>query len=454
MIPLTPGPGKNNEPLYRLKFLSHKKYLSENEYWIESDDGASVGEPFGERDIESRHASNMLAAAIVTVLGLLAGIVAAQLRGLRLGGVVVVPLLAVYCLRSFATFVVIVTSVVGAYTALSIIKRRHFVYGRRLFVFAVLIGAAVPVVIVESVALWSGQRLALTEADFLGSILPGIAAYNFHRLDIERRVEDALWSLATLLFLVVVGVGLVVVLWLSPFRETLPTVLLGAESDVAASLGIALEASSRDQLGSVVTILALVSAGMLVSELARKRYALRIGGVIVVPLLALFALRNGALLALAGAAGIVAYVAIQLLHRWSLLYGRVLLSMSQIVSLLTTIVVVPFLDTATGLLPFFTAVLAGVAAYHLHVTPPAERRATVLVTLATLCGFLWLSRALLTPAPAGVLRAPGPLHAAISVVLLAAGGSELYALERIRPGGSRRWPLLVDDVVTRASDGD
>jgi len=66
-----------------------------------------------------------------------------------------------------------------------------------------------------------------------------------------------------------------------PFRETLPPVLLGAESDVAASLGIALEADSRAQLGSVVTALVLINAGMLVSELVRKRYALRIGGVIV-----------------------------------------------------------------------------------------------------------------------------------------------------------------------------
>lgn len=384
----------------------------------------------------------MLVAAAITVVGLLAGIVAAQLRGLRLGGVIVVPLLAVYCLRSFATFVVVLTSAVGAYAALAIVKRRHFVYGRRLFVLSVLVGAVVPVLILEFVALWTGRTVPLTEADFLGSILPGIAAYNVHRLDAGRRIEDALWSLATLLFLVVAGTGLLGVLWLSPFRETLPPVLLGPESDVARSLGIALDAPTASELGSVEIVLGLVTVGVIVSEAVRKRYALRVGGVIVVPLLALFALREASLLALAGFAATTAYLGVQLVHRWALVYGRVLLSMSQIVSLLTTVAVVPFLDVATGLLPFFTAVLAGVAAYHLHVTPPVERRATVLVTAATLCAFLWLASAFVTPLQGGLMRSTGVVHVVVSLTVGVLAARELLVLETIRPAGTERFPVF------------
>lgn len=397
----------------------------------------------------------MIAAGIVTVLGLLAGVVAAQLRGLRLGGVIVVPLLAVYCLRSFATFVVILTSVIGAYAALSIIKRRHFVYGRKLFVISILVGAVIPVTIVETYALWTGQSLPLSEADFLGSVLPGIAAYNFHRLEIDRRIEDALFSLATLLLLVVVGTGLVVLLYLSPFRETLPPVLLSPESDVARSLGIAVDMSVPGKLGSITVVLMLITLGMILSEMFRKRYALRIGGVIVVPLLALFTLRNGELLGLAIVTGAAAYVGIQLIHYWTLLYGRVLLSMSQIVALLTCIAVVPFMNVATGLLPFFTTVLAGVAAYHLHVTAPAERRATIIVTAAMLCLFLTIARLLITPYETGLLQSPGMIHVAVGIGVFVAAARELYTLETIRPSPTQQEPAVAFVSATeRETTGD
>jgi len=46
----------------------------------------------------------MLIATAVLLCGLVAGTIAAQLYGLRLGGVLIVPLVAVYLLRSFRTF--------------------------------------------------------------------------------------------------------------------------------------------------------------------------------------------------------------------------------------------------------------------------------------------------------------------------------------------------------------
>lgn len=149
----------------------------------------------------------MLIATAVLLCGLVAGIIAAQLYGLRLGGVLIVPLVAVYLLRSFGTFPVFVLSTVAAYASISYIKTRLPLYGRQLFVLSIFIGALVPVTIVELLVAGVGAETAITDVEFLGSVLPGIAAYNFHRLDTEQRVLDGVVSLAVLLFLVVVGSG-------------------------------------------------------------------------------------------------------------------------------------------------------------------------------------------------------------------------------------------------------
>jgi len=60
----------------------------------------------------------------VLLCGLVAGTIAAQLYGLRLGGVPIVPLVAVHLLRSFGTFPVFVLSTVAAYAPISYIKTR------------------------------------------------------------------------------------------------------------------------------------------------------------------------------------------------------------------------------------------------------------------------------------------------------------------------------------------
>lgn len=137
----------------------------------------------------------MLVATAVMLVGLLAGIAAAQLRGLRLGGVIVVPLVAVYLLWSFATFPVFLVSTVAAYAAVWVVKRRVPLYGRSLFVVSVLVGSLVPTAMFELAALGAVLDVEARGVAFVGSVLPGIAAYNFHRLELEDRILDALYSL-------------------------------------------------------------------------------------------------------------------------------------------------------------------------------------------------------------------------------------------------------------------
>lgn len=149
--------------------------------------GMGGGPSFWQPGVHRGWTQSMLIATTVFLLGLLAGIGAVQLFGLRLGGVIIVPLVAVYLLRSFATFPVFVLSTLAAYLSLSYTKRRLPIYGRQLFLLAIVVGALVPLTVVELLSLGLGVERTLSEVEFIGSVLPGVAAYNFHRLEPERR---------------------------------------------------------------------------------------------------------------------------------------------------------------------------------------------------------------------------------------------------------------------------
>lgn len=380
--------------------------------------------------------TTMLIATTVMILGLLAGIVVAQLRGLRLGGVVVVPLSAVYLLWDFSSAPVFLFSVLAAYVSLWIIKRRLLLFGRQLFIIAVIIGTLVPVIVFT---LTSGFQptASITTTEFVLTILPGVTAYNLHRLSAEKRVADVLWSLTTLLFLTVVGIGLVIAVGLTPLADFLPPVLLGPESQIANAFGLAVSRETVPVLASRTEFVALLTAGLVCSELIRSRYGLRVGGVIVVPVVALMAFRNLWMLPLWGVAALVAYAGIQSLHWWTLVYGRVLLSMGIILGLLVSISVVPQVPIRHGLLPFFVGIFGGVTGYNLHVVPRTDRPANVLVTISVLVGTIAVARLLLTPAPTGLLRTVTALDLVVGVLTALPGVYVISRYERLRPRGRR-----------------
>jgi len=253
--------------------------------------------------------------------------------------------------------------------SISYIKTRLPLYGRQLFVLSIFIGALVPVTIVELLVAGVGAETAITDVEFLGSVLPGIAAYNFHRLDTEQRVLDGVVSLAVLLFLVVVGIGLTFLVGLSPLAGTLPPLLLAPESDIALAFGLTVDRPPLPVITSNSLSLVLVLAGMAIAELVRFRYQLRVARIIVVPLVVLITFRNGMLLPVWMLATVGAYGSIQLVHWWTLLYGRVLLAFGIIVSILTTVSLVSVVPVIHGVLPFFVGLLGGVTAYNIHVVP-------------------------------------------------------------------------------------
>jgi len=380
----------------------------------------------------------MLIVTTVMLLGLLGGITASQLGGLRLGGVVIVPLFAVYTLRSFGTFPILLMSVVGSYLSVRIVKRRLLLYGRSVFVVAVVTGALVPLFVYLFVTVGSGPRVVVSELGFIGSVLPGIAAYNLHRLPEDRRVDDALWSLALLLLLVVVGIGLTIGVGLTPLATVTPAVVLAPESDIARAFGLVVQGSAHPTILPFPRELGMLGLGFLFSEAVRSRWGIRVGGLIVLPLLVLFAFRNAWLLPVFLLAAALAYVGIQLLHAWTLIYGRALLSVGVIFGLLTVISVVPVLPFGNGLLPFFTGILGGVGAYNLHVVAPAERGASALVAAGVFVVLAGSARLALTPLPGGLVERVGPGHLAVGAVVLAVAAREAYRLEALRPSGGNR----------------
>lgn len=396
----------------------------------------------------------MLVVTAMMLLGLIGGIIASQAEGLRLGGVIITPLFAVYTLRSFGTFPVLIASVVGGYVSIWLARRRFLLYGRLLFVFAVVTSALVPLVVYVFTILGFGPQGVIGDLGFVGSVLPGIAVYNFHRLPEEKRVLDAVWSMTVLLFLVVVGLGLVIVVGLTPLARVTPPVLLGAESDIARAFNLRLGDFSRPSILPFPKELGMLGLGLAISESVRYRWGIRVAGIIVLPLLVLFAFRNGSLLLTYGLAAVTAYVGIQFLHWWTLLYGRVLLSMGVSFGLLTMISIVPSLPFDHGLLPFFTGILGGVGAYNLHVVAPAERRASVLISVGVFVILAGIGKLFLTPLPAGILTQVGIWHLVVGGVLVLPATWEAYQFEKIRPSKPSRIPRIWNTERTHKNENE
>ena len=371
----------------------------------------------------------MLVAIAVSAVGFLAVAACTQLFGLRLGGTISIPVLAVYTLKSVWTLPVSLASAVLAYIGLWLLKERTLIYGRDELLAAIVIGSALPV----GILLVFGGLLddPLRAVLFIGSILPGLAAYNYHQLRDDLVLPDLVASVG--LFAVLVGVGATLV---SPgLVDTVgtfgPPVLYSSTADVAVWRGVAVSDGLQPvTLGRPQTV-AVFGAAMALSEIVRNRYDVRVG-VIATGLLAVYALTSVWLVVLYAVLFGFSYVAMQLLHDRTMLYGRVLIGLASAVALVSALPFVDILPVVRGLSAYFVAILAGVNAYSLHVTSPAYRRLIPTLQVATFVPLLVVAR-LLTPAlPRGFPQRLGPaeLLVAAVVVALCLLYAEHYVVER------------------------
>jgi len=148
----------------------------------------------------------MWVATLLAVVGLLGVAVTTQFTGYRLGGSITVPVLAVYTLKNVLMLPVFVLSTIAAYIGLWYLRQRTLIYGRDEFLAALIIGTSVPLVVI----------LGLIQVGFdadiivlIGSILPGLAAYNYHSVKPEFRRNDLLATVGLFTGLIVLGLGLV-----------------------------------------------------------------------------------------------------------------------------------------------------------------------------------------------------------------------------------------------------
>jgi hypothetical protein len=380
----------------------------------------------------------MLVAVALTLVGLAAGVTATQRFGLRLGGVLTAPLLAVYTLRDLGTLPIFVVSAVLAYVVVGHVTRTTLVHGRPLFLVGVGAGmvASVGLFLLASLA---GAALPLGAVELVGSVLPGIAAYNFHRQEGRTAVVDLGATALTVAGLLALGTGLVTLVAGTPFAALGPAVLLVASADVVVWTGAEAVASAATPTFALAPTLALVAVGLVASEGLRRRYGLRPAGIVALPVLALFARSDPALVPLYLLTAGAAYGATRVVARRTLVYGRVLLSAGIAVGVLVaTVVAVPttlvagLLDAtaADGMTVFVVGVLGGVGAYNLEVVPPAERPHTVAVAAALFAGLCWLAVALFRPTEGALLSEVGLPAVVATALVTVAGGAALLDLER------------------------
>jgi len=373
------------------------------------------------------------------VFGLAVSSLVAHKLGLRLGGVLVVPLLAVYTLWSFASLAMFLFSTVVAYACLLLISRRYLLYGRPLLLVSILTGAFVPVLVFSAADLFRGIPTPAGELEFVGRVLPGVVAFNLFRLAPEKRRTDLLASSAVLAVLVGAG-ALATFLWVTPPCVTCQLVppnvyanfqpiFLDPKSGLAVLLGVS-GVVSATPVGTQASAVAVLVLGLALSELSRSRWGFPLNGIIALPLVALFALRTRWILPLYVVALVVAYLGIYLVHGWTFLYGRFLLATGMVLGLISVVPLAFVIPVTYTPATVFTGVLAGVGAYHLHVLAPPERLANVPIGAGAFIIIYAGARLLVPSQPDGLATSVGLAHGIVAVVVLGAAAWQIYRIER------------------------
>lgn len=329
----------------------------------------------------------MILSAILVLLGLLLGITATQLWDLRLSGVIVVPLFAIYTLYDVSALPVLLVSVAIAYRGLTLVTERTLLYGRQLLYAAILFGALIPyaaIVVTRTFGLFTYS----IDMYALGSILPGIAAYNLYRVDRERLIDDVVASTSAYLGLVAIGAAFVsrtTAGWLGDWSP----VLFSPGADVAQYRGVTVAATDLGivhdpRIGAGIALL-----GLVVAILVETVWRVRLFGIIALPLLALFFVAHPLTLAFYLACVVATYACIEAIHRQTLLYGRVLLSLSVIVAVVFALPVAMTL-AVPGQYLLFVALLSGIGAYNVHRLAGPDLRRSIRLSATVLAGFVVL----------------------------------------------------------------
>jgi hypothetical protein len=281
----------------------------------------------------------VLVAAGITALGLLSVGAITQLFGYRMGGTIAIPVLAVYTLKNVWMLPIFVLSTIVAYLGLWVVKQRTLLYGRDELLVAMGLGSGVPLFLL--VGLGALIPESLRSVVFIGSILPGLAAYNYHQLKPEYRIPDLLTGTGLYVGLVACGWLLITPELATTLGEMTPPALYTTTTDVAVYKNAALDTDLEPTILARPVAVALFLLGLLISERVRGRYGLRIG-LIALPLLAIYALASKWLVVLYAVLLGFSFGLLYLVHYVTLLYGRVLISITTAFALIAAVPITLF----------------------------------------------------------------------------------------------------------------
>jgi len=371
----------------------------------------------------------VIVAVLITALGLFTVATITQIFGYRLSGTITIPVLAVYTLKNVITLPVFVLSSILAYVGLKLIKQRTLLYGRDELLASIIIGSAIPL----GVLLTLGTVLSepFRAVIFIGSILPGLAAFNYHQLKPQYRKWDLLTSFGLFTILVTVGFLLVAPDFTSVLGTITPPLLFKETADVANWRGSIVPDTVDPVLIARPATVAVLGLAMVVSEGLRRRYDVRIG-VVAVGLLAIYALASIWLIALYVILFAITYVTLQAVHRNTILYGRVLIGLSTGFSLIVSLPFAIMLPISHGFSAYFVAIFAGITAYSMHVTAPAYRVLIPPLQFAAFLTLVGITRVFVDPQPEGVPQMFGSLQILVGAVIvcLCIGFAEYYTVSR------------------------
>ncbi|MCD2200298.1 poly-gamma-glutamate biosynthesis protein PgsC/CapC [Halobacterium sp. KA-4] len=372
----------------------------------------------------------MLAAIAIMVLGICVTAAVSQSSGYRLGGVMVLPLLVVYTFREPISPVVFVVATAAAWGSLWLLREYTLNHGRRVFLVGVVVGALVSIV-TTAVLTFLVSDVTYYDAEIVGSIFPGIAAYNLMRLDPRDRRADLLGMLAV--YVGLVAFGLAVVYALGIFHPRVPPVLLLPTSEAASWLGLTPVGEPTPHVVPRWLAISVLITDVVVYEVLRARYDLRLAGVILVPLLAVFTVRYADAVIVYALGATAVFFVVSLVHWSSLLYGRNLLA----VGLVTGLVYVAAIGVAQpvpapGITLFFVGLFTGIGAYNLHRVAPKNRAASIRLSAALFVVF-YAVLLVFVEVPASGLDPLGVGYAAIAVILIVLAVRDVLGLERSTP---------------------
>jgi hypothetical protein len=351
----------------------------------------------------------MWIATLLGVVGLLSVAVITQFTGYRLGGTITVPVLAIYTLKNAFMLPVFVVSTIAAYLGLWYLRQRTLIYGRGELLAAFIIGTSVPLV---TILLLVQIGFVVDNIVFLGSILPGLAAYNYHSIKPEYRRNDLISGIGLLTGLAIIGWVLVTPGTAARFGSVTPPVLFSGTADVAVYKDAVVDVPTEPVVISREVVAGLFIIGLLISERIRGRFGVRVG-VITAVLLAIYALTNYWLIVMYLVLFVVSFVFVQAVNYATLRYGRVLLGTTTAFGLVVAVPLTLSLPISRGLAAFFVAFLAGITAYNAHVTGPFERRLVLPLQAVVFVPALLIARLFATPEPRGV-----PQELTFPVILL------------------------------------